>query len=128
MTLITIATCQLNQWAMDFDGNLERIYESCTIARNAGASYRLGPELEICGYGCEDHFYEYDTYLHCWESLIILLERGVTDHHMICDFGMPIYYHGVRYNCRVICQNRNIVLIRPKTAMADDGKWKRQYV
>jgi NAD+ synthase (glutamine-hydrolysing) len=123
-SLITVATCQLNQWAMDFDGNLERIYESCIIAQKANACYRLGPELEICGYGCEDHYYEYDTYLHCWESLIVLFERGVTDHNMICDFGMPIYYKGVRYNCRIICYHRQILLIRPKTAMADDGNYR----
>jgi NAD+ synthase (glutamine-hydrolysing) len=55
---ITVATCNLNQWAMDFDGNMERILESCVRAKKAGATYRLGPELEIPGYGCEDHFYE----------------------------------------------------------------------
>ena len=45
--LITVATCNLNQWALDFDGNLKRILQSCTEARQEGASYRLGPELEI---------------------------------------------------------------------------------
>lgn len=61
MPLITVATCQLNQWSLDFEGNLERIYESCRKAKDAGATYRLGPELEVCGYGAEDHFYEMDT-------------------------------------------------------------------
>ena len=55
-SLITVATCNLNQWALDFDGNCERILKSCAIAKEQGATYRLGPELEICGYGCEDHF------------------------------------------------------------------------
>ena len=32
-----------------------------------GAAYRLGPELEISGYSCEDHFLEDDTFTHCWE-------------------------------------------------------------
>ena len=31
-TLITVATCNLNQWALDFDGNVQRIYESCRLA------------------------------------------------------------------------------------------------
>ena len=26
-----------------------------------GCTYRVGPELEICGYSCEDHFLENDT-------------------------------------------------------------------
>jgi hypothetical protein len=23
----------------------------------------------VCGYGCEDHFYELDTVDHCWEAV-----------------------------------------------------------
>jgi NAD+ synthase (glutamine-hydrolysing) len=122
-TLVTVATCNLNQWAMDFDGNLERIAVSCVQARNLGATYRLGPELEMTGYGCEDHFLESDTFAHCWESLAALLERGCTD-EMLCDFGMPVLYAGARYNCRVLCWNRRILLIRPKTSMADNGNYR----
>jgi NAD+ synthase (glutamine-hydrolysing) len=122
-SLVTVATCNLNQWAMDFDGNLERIAESCQQAKRLGASYRLGPELEITGYGCEDHFLESDTFAHCWESLAALLERGCTD-QMVCDFGMPLLFGGTRYNCRVLCLNRRILLIRPKTAMADNGNYR----
>lgn len=44
---ITLATCTLNQWAMDFDGNVRRILESIKQARLKGANYRTGPELEI---------------------------------------------------------------------------------
>lgn len=72
-TLVTLATCNLNQWALDFEGNLERVLLSIRRAKATGARYRLGPELELCGYGCEDHFLESDTYLHCDESLARLL-------------------------------------------------------
>jgi len=122
-SLITVATCNLNQWAMDFDGNLERIWQSCCQAKAAGAVYRLGPELEITGYGCEDHFYETDTVTHAWESLVELFERGATD-QMLCDFGMPCYHAGVRYNCRVLALNRRILLVRPKLALADNGNYR----
>ena len=54
--VVTLATCNLNQWAMDFHGNFERIKMSIIEAKRRGAAYRLGPELEITGYGCEDHF------------------------------------------------------------------------
>jgi len=37
----------LNQWAMDFEGNAERIIESIRIAKSRGAFFRTGPELEI---------------------------------------------------------------------------------
>ncbi|KAF5016639.1 hypothetical protein F66182_11620 [Fusarium sp. NRRL 66182] len=52
---VTVATCNLNQWALDFDGNTQRIIESIQQAKAAGAKLRVGPELEICGYGCLDH-------------------------------------------------------------------------
>ncbi|KAJ7985802.1 hypothetical protein DPEC_G00344250 [Dallia pectoralis] len=85
-----------------------------------GAKYRLGPELEICGYGCADHFYESDTLLHCFQVLRKLLESPVTQ-DIICDVGMPIMHHNVRYNCRVIFLNRKILLIRPKMLLANYG-------
>lgn len=43
---------------------------------------------------------------------------------MVCDFGMPILHRGVRYNCRVVCYNKRILLVRPKTAMADNGNYR----
>lgn len=45
--LITVATCSLNQWALDFKGNLERTLKSIRIAKQRGATLRIGPELEI---------------------------------------------------------------------------------
>ncbi len=95
--LATLATCNLNQWAMDFGGNLERIKASIVQARDKGARYRVsappcvphagssrqymhngehcaeqvGPELEVPGYGCEDHFLEQDTIEHSWECIAV---------------------------------------------------------
>jgi NAD+ synthase (glutamine-hydrolysing) len=123
MTHLTISTCNLNQWSLDFTGNTSRILQSCQIARSAGSTYRLGPELEIPGYGCEDHFLESDTFDHSWTCLINLLEQGAA-RNMLCDFGMPVLHRGVRYNCRVICYDTKILLIRPKTAMADNGNYR----
>ncbi|XP_061612208.1 glutamine-dependent NAD(+) synthetase isoform X4 [Phyllopteryx taeniolatus] len=104
---VTLATCSLDQWALDFDGNFVRILKSIEIAKENGAKYRLGPELEICGYGCADHFHESDTLLHCFEVLKKLLESPITL-DVICDVGMPIMHRNVRYNCRVIFLNRTV--------------------
>ncbi len=46
---ITLAACSLNQWALDFEGNLKRILQSISEAKAKGACYRLGPELEVSG-------------------------------------------------------------------------------
>lgn len=122
-TLVTLATCNLNQWALDFDGNLERIVASINEAKVRGATYRVGPELEVCGYGCEDHFLEQDTFFHCWESMEQILRSDATV-GILCDIGMPVLHHGVRYNCRVFCLNQKIVFIRPKLFLADDGNYR----
>ncbi|KAG6966608.1 hypothetical protein JG688_00006706 [Phytophthora aleatoria] len=123
--LVTVATCNLNQWALDFDGNLERILESIRVAKARGARYRVGPELEVCGYGCEDHFLEQDTFYHCWQSLETILRSDVTN-DILCDIGMPVMHNGVRYNCRVFCLNQRILLIRPKLFLADDGNYREK--
>ncbi|KAL2622646.1 hypothetical protein R1flu_002851 [Riccia fluitans] len=123
MRLVKLATCNLNQWAMDFTGNLARICSSIEKARQAGAVYRIGPELEICGYGCEDHFLELDTCTHSWECLGEILKSGLTD-GIVCDIGLPVQQGGVRYNCRAFCLNGRILLIRPKLFLANDGNYR----
>ncbi|KAH9839955.1 glutamine-dependent NAD synthetase with GAT domain-containing protein [Rhodofomes roseus] len=121
--LITVATCTLNQWSLDFGGNLERILASIRIAKERGATLRVGPELEITGYGCQDHFLEGDTGLHSWEVLAKILEsedaKGI-----LCDIGMPVTHKNVIYNCRVIIYDGKIALIRPKMWLANDGNYR----
>jgi len=123
MKLVTLATCNLNQWAMDFAGNLERIANSIRMAKAQGAGYRLGPELEIPGYGCQDGFLEEDTILHSWECLAEILNSDLTD-EIICDIGMPVLHKNARYNCRILALNRQILLIRPKLVLAADGNYR----
>jgi NAD+ synthase (glutamine-hydrolysing) len=123
MRLVTLATCNLNQWALDFEGNLARITASIRQAKALGARYRLGPELEITGYGCEDHFLEADTLRHAWEALAHLLDGDLTD-DILCDVGLPVMHQGVRYNCRALLLNRQILWLRPKMALADDGNYR----
>ena len=64
------ASCQLRQWALDFTGNAERILQSIAIAKAKGARLRVGPELEISGYGCNDHFGEGASEVP-WAQLIV---------------------------------------------------------
>ncbi|KAK4423073.1 Glutamine-dependent NAD(+) synthetase [Sesamum alatum] len=123
MRLLKVATCNLNQWAMDFDCNMKNIKESICRAKEAGAVIRLGPELEITGYGCEDHFMELDTVNHAWDCLKELLLDDWTD-GILCSFGMPVIKGSERYNCQVLCLNRKIVMIRPKMWLANDGNYR----
>lgn len=121
--LCKVATCNLNQFALDFDGNLERVKMSVKLAKEQGARLRNGPELEICGYSCEDHFYECDTYLHCWQSICDILQSGITD-GILCNFGAPIRHASAVYNCFIWILNSKIILIRPKLFLANDGNYR----
>lgn len=120
---VTIATCNLNQWALDFEGNRDRIIESIREAKKRGAKLRVGPELEICGYGCLDHFAENDLYDHSWQMYAEILNHPDTS-DIILDVGLPIIHKSIKYNCRIISYNKEILLIRPKLFLANDGNYR----
>ncbi|MBP98072.1 NAD(+) synthase [Candidatus Poribacteria bacterium] len=123
MRLATLATCNLNQWSLDFDGNLDRILQSIQIAKEQHATYRLGPELEVTGYSCEDAFLEEDTFFHAWEVMAEILSSDATN-GILCDIGMPVSHKNVSYNCRVLVLNQQILMIRPKIFLANDGNYR----
>jgi NAD+ synthase (glutamine-hydrolysing) len=43
---------------------------------------------------------------------------------ILLDIGMPILHRNIRYNCRVICLDGKILLIRPKMWLANDGNYR----
>lgn len=121
--LTTLATCNLNQWALDFEGNRDRIIRSIELAKERGASLRVGPELEITGYGCLDHFAENDVFDQSWQIYGELLNHQSTS-DIILDIGMPVVHKSIRYNCRIISYNKKILLIRPKLYLANNGNYR----
>ncbi|KAJ5387074.1 hypothetical protein N7509_009615 [Penicillium cosmopolitanum] len=121
--LVTLATCALNQWALDFEGNLQRIKKSIIKAKEAGATLRVGPELEIPGYGCLDHFLENEIYDNSWESLYSILTDPEL-HDIVIDVGLPILHRNCRYNARAIVLNGKILCLRPKLYLANDGNFR----
>ena len=66
---------------------------------------------------------ESDTDLHSWESLAMILEDPVCQ-DILLDIGMPVTHKNVRYNCRIISYNKQILLIRPKLHLANDGNYR----
>eukprot|EP00924_Labyrinthula_sp_SR-Ha-C_P001212 maker-scaffold_7-snap-gene-17.31-mRNA-1 protein AED:0.02 eAED:0.03 QI:0/0.5/0.4/1/1/1/5/515/747 len=122
----TLSTCSLNQLAMDFKANADRIRKSIVKSKSKGARYRLGPELEISGYGCEDHFLELDTFNHSLEILADFLQDSELTYDIVCDIGLPLLHKGLSYNCRVFCLDGKILGIRPKKFLAGDGNYREQ--
>lgn len=91
MRAITVSTCSLNQWALYFHGNKERILEAVRRARKNGFALLVTPELSICGYSCLDALLERDTTEHSWEVLKDLLEDE-SCRDILIDVGLPAFY------------------------------------
>ena len=123
-TFAKVAIAQPNQWALSFENNMENIIESIKMAKEKGASYRLGPELEVCGYTCEDAFFEPDTVRHCWDVIAKILADPELTKNILCDVGMPVALNNVLYNCRVFILNQEVLLIRPKLHLAGGDNYR----
>ena len=96
------------------------------MAKEMGAMYRLGPELEVTGYSCEDHFHEIDTIKHSWQTMAEILKDKDLTKDILCDIGMPVMFRNALYNCRVMCLNQEILMIRPKMYLADGSNNYRE--
>jgi NAD+ synthase (glutamine-hydrolysing) len=113
-----VAVCQVNQWAMSFSTNRDNIIESIKIAKEKGAAYRLGPELETTAYTCEDHCHEPDTERHSWDVIAEIMRDENLTKDILCEIGAPVSMNGVLYICRIYILNQKIILIRPKLHLA----------
>ena len=122
-----LSVCSINQLAMDFRGNRDRIIESIVQAKRVHrAKIRVGPELEIPGFSCEDHFLEQDTIYHSWQVLGDILRTTLIPPYndILCLIGMPVIHRGVIYNCGVFVHAGRVVLIKPKLILGDDGNYR----
>lgn len=61
--------------------------------------------------------------MHSWESLSEILQDPIS-HDILLDIGLPVKHKNVLYNCRVISYNKEILLIRPKLSLANDGNYR----
>jgi len=109
MHLVTLATCSLNQWALDFVGNQARILQSILEAKAAGASWVLLILPLQTLYRLMRKSFVLDP---SWRSLA----RAA----LIISWRVPVKHRNVLYNCRIISYNKKICLIRPKLSLAND--------
>ena len=124
MRKFSLALAAVNQAVGDWEGNWKRIFASLCKAKELGACYRLGGELEVCGYNCQDHFYELDTLKASWQVLEALLSAWEHYSGVVVDVGMPVLHHGKTFNCRVLALDGRILVIRPKCCLAESGVYR----
>lgn len=121
--LATIATCQLNQWVLDYDGNRDRIIEAIIEAKTRNARIIVTPELCITGYGLLDHFLELDVFNHSWEVIAEIIQHPQCQ-DIIIDLGLPVSHRGNSFNARVVVLNKRILAVRPKIWLCNDGNYR----
>jgi NAD+ synthase (glutamine-hydrolysing) len=118
-----LATSQLNQWVLDYEGNRDRIVEAIAQAKTAGASLILTPELCIPGYGLLDHWLENDVYNNSWDVAADIISRPECQ-DIIIDLGLPVRHRGCSYNARLIALDGEVLAIRPKLDLCNDGNFR----
>ena len=119
---VKIGLCSLNNDPLDFKKNYKNIMDSIEECKKLNCSIRIGGELEISGYACEDHFLEYDTVFHSWDVIKDILVSGITN-DIVVDLGCPILHKAALYNGRVILHNSKVVGIRCKMILADGSNY-----
>lgn len=118
MDLLRVSGATLNQTALDFNGNAERIRQLLVQARSEGVEVVCLPELCLTGYGCEDAFFSLHTAKMAEKSLTSLLPdtAGLT-----VVFSLPHYYYGAMYNCAVMVQDKTILGVNAKRVLPKEG-------
>ena len=118
MQNIVLATASLNQTALDFEGNVERISAAIKMAVENEAHILTLPELAVCGYGCEDEFFSIDI---CKRSEAAVKKMLPLTKGILTVFGVPIYFEGGLYNCAVVAKDEKIIGITAKKFLAREG-------
>jgi NAD+ synthase (glutamine-hydrolysing) len=108
----------LNQTPLDWDGNLSRILEAISQARQRHVQVLCLPELCITGYGCEDMFLA----PHVWQTAWDMLQKIVPESRgLLLSVGLPLFVNNGVYNSACIICDGQIAGFVAKQHLAGDG-------
>ena len=109
--MLRIAVAQFNATVGDLTGNVERIIECASQAKDRGAQALLTPELALCGYPPEDLLLRPDFYRACARALDDLAGRveGIA-----LIVGHPEEHEGRRHNAATVIENGRIKAVYRK--------------
>ncbi len=115
---IKIASVAVNQTALDFPGNLERLKEGVRQAKLNNADIITFPEMAITGYGCDDAWLYPRNIKAAWSNL-----QALANHckNAFVTVGLPVEYEGALYNCIAVIINGEIEGLVAKQHLAGDG-------
>jgi NAD+ synthase (glutamine-hydrolysing) len=115
---LRVSAISLNQTALDWQGNFQRISDSLDEARSQGSQLILFPEMALCGYGCEDVLLADHLYERCEQLVadLLPLTQG-----LVCCIGLPIKFQGLNYNATLVIADTKIQGFYCKKQLANDG-------
>lgn len=116
--ILRIGAAPLNQTALDWAGNLQRVLDSVQTARSAGVALLLTPELCLSGYGCEDAYFYPDTIDRALASLqrVVEASQGIA-----VSVGLPVIFKDRLYNCAALISDQKLLGLAAKAHLAGDG-------
>jgi len=115
---LRVSVLSLNQIPLDWDGNLARIRSGLSKAQAQQADVVCFPELCLSGYGCEDQFFQVNTWEQCLARLKAIAPQVGRE---ICLLGLPMPLDGKCYNVVAIVHQGQISAFIPKQFLANDG-------
>lgn len=121
--IIKVAVGSLNQTVMDFIQNYKNIKNAIAAANLEKVQILALPELSVCGYSCQDHFYETDTYEMSYQVVLDIC-KDTKDIDMLIAVGCPVIHKNVRYNATIFIHKGKVIFVRPKQNLADDGNYR----
>ncbi len=118
MRLIRVGAGVVNQTALDWPGNQERLLAAIEEARAVDVQILCLPELCVTGYGCEDAFFSPDV---AKRALAMLPELAQASTGMLTAVGLPVLYGGALYNVAALIGDGAIHGMVAKQTLAGDG-------
>jgi len=118
MRRIRLGAGILNQTPLDWQGNVRRIVQALTTARQQGVQVLCLPELCLTGYGCEDMFLAPHVWRTAWQMLqdVIPHTRG-----LLATVGLPLAVGNGVYNAICVAVDGQIAGFVCKRHLAGDG-------
>lgn len=118
MRRIRLGAGILNQTPLDWQGNVRRIVQALTTARQQGVQVLCLPELCLTGYGCEDMFLAPHVWRTAWQMLqdVIPHTRG-----LLATVGLPLAVGNGVYNAICVAFDGQIAGFVCKRHLAGDG-------
>lgn len=98
----------------DVDFNCGEILQWIDKARESGSGLIVFPELSVCGYTCQDLFFQRALREACVSAVDKVCEKTLGEEYIVV-IGAPVAVEDNLYNCAVVICGGKVVGIVPKT-------------